>query len=279
MKKSKFGKLALIAGGIYAVKALADKKTEETALNNIFAGLPQNATPESAEIPFSPEEFKKWLDANPALKAALKGAAGEAGSNGSNGINGDQIQNFGGSLVQNGALELGNATGWVGTFAIGDIKENLQSLIFTGGSGLSPFFLLNSECLYKISFYYKNTALNYYNVGVLAYDENGTYLATASYNTGQPLTVQSNFTKQERFIGGSGVTGSLINPAAKKFRVSIGDNVSNVTINRFILEKVSLGEPVPSNLTYLPTGQEVYDTTTGDRGRYNGTAVDWYTMV
>lgn len=272
MKKSKFGKLALIAGSIYAVKALADKNKEETALNNIFAGLPQNAMPESAEIPFSPDQFKKWLDANPALKAALKGAAGEAGSNGSNGSNGvdgGTINNFRENPIVNLAFELGTKEGWTNNnFTLNQLIDGTVEATGTGYD-ISPQIKVDRNYLYKCSIEVKMAANNFsYNIRQLNFD--GSTIGWLLLSTINTFVADGTFKKIVCYT--SELSCEKISIAPECFG-SIG------TYKNLTFSKVSLGESVPSNLPYLPTGQEVYDTTTGDRGRYNGTAVDWYTMV
>lgn len=271
MKKNKLGKVLAIGAAAYAIKALADKNKEETALNNIFAGLKQNAQTDTSEIPFSPEEFKKWLDANPAIKAALKGAAGEAGADGSNGVDGNQILNFGGSLVN--SISGQTETLPSGLVASGDFLNGVKVLTIN-----SAFQVvvnnINFKKIYALDFFVKSTSNEL--IYIFSKDNDGNTIN--AFNGSNEVSVQT------------GINGSFV---AKRLYFSFpiitlpigfvnlyfNKSGSEFKINSATFKEVTLGEAVPSNLPYLPTGQEVYDTTTGDRGRYNGTAVDWYTMV
>lgn len=272
MKNRNLGKLALIAGGIYAVKAMADKSDEEKALNNMFAGLQQNATAENGEIPFSPNQFKKWIDANPALKAALRSSvtAEQVIQNINNNVyqlENVQFQNFGGSLITNLEKELLKNS----NVSIAGENQFLPTVLkLEGISNVSDLLLQpNPQRLYKCSFFILTNAVipNTY-IGFRVFN-NDSFLGYSCISSNIPIC--SELTYIERFVSNNVHKGN--------FSSFFIDTPNNVLLNSFCFTEVSLGEPVPDNLPYLPTGQMVYDTTTGEVGRYNGTTVDYFTMA
>lgn len=289
MKKGNLGKLALIAGGLYAVKALADKNKEETALNNIFAGLPQNATAESGEIPFSPDQFKKWIDANPALKAALRsGVTAEQVVNQINQnvyqLDNVEFERYSQSLILNGAIELENNDFWPDSIFPTDLFEGMPVLGFSNVGGYnSKRNWINTDYLHKVQVYIK-TENGAAGIFVLPYAKDGTTIVAKS-NSVVDTTVLTginnvNFEKKTAYFGGKGILASNLSPNAVKFRIGFSvSNGVNVYFSKLVVTKVDFGEPVPYNLPWLPAGQEVIDPTTGDRGNFDGTAVNWYTMA
>lgn len=282
MKKTNFGKLALIAGGIYAIKAMSDKSDEEKALNNMFAGLQQNATAENGEIPFSPDQFKRWIDANPALKAALRsGVTAEQVVNQINNntytLDNVQLNNFYNSLLANSTGELGNSTNW--TYCEYVLESNypvLKADNLSSSASNTTKVIVNVNRLYRVSGQFKSSS--------------GTYQITArsidfqnvSLNSSWSSQITSNgsYQSQTVYFGGVGLVGSTSFKTGVFYANFGARNNTNqyLFIKEFHVNEVSLGEPVPSNLPWLPTGQMVYDTTTWEVGIYNGTSVVWFAV-
>jgi hypothetical protein len=289
MKKGNLGKLALIGAGLYAAKVLTDKNEEEKTLNSLFAGLPQNAQTENGEIPFSPDQFKKWIDANPAIKAALRSGvtAEQVIQNINNNVyslDNVAFQNFGGSLLTNAALEKNDYLAFTESILVSEINEGYHSFsVASPNQAVSKDKInIRKDRLYTIELLYKSTANGSgYNFSVRKFSKLDASLGfTYLQAVGSNVTTTSTFLKYKGIFGGINETDGTSGLAALTAYVKpyIVPTSGLLTINQFVIREISLGEPVPSNFPYLPKGQMVYDTTTWEVGIYNGTAVVWFAV-
>ena len=276
MKKGNLGKLAIIGAGLYAAKVLTDKSDEEKALNNLFAGLPQTATAEIGEIPFSPDQFKKWLDANPSLKAALRSGvtAEQVIQNINNNVyqlDNVQLQSIRNSIIE--FLNVENGLLYPTTSFTSDIILGKQTISIDESITITlPKIDLGR--IYCIEGYFKtSTSQEIYIFAKGALGENVNAFNGINYKV-VATGINADYTRKRLYFSFSGTISEFKTLQLVIFKGTGTFKVSNLTFN-----EVSLGEAVPVNLPFLPKGQEVIDPTTGDRGILTNEIVDWYTMA
>ena len=216
----------------------------------------------------------------------FKGLKGDKGDAGSAGISGDMIQNYGGSLVKNGALELGTLEGWTGAI-MGDGFNQLASSVKTSDSAeCSSKFQVVLDQVYKIEYYVKNEGAGLTvesgGVGLDSFDSNGNKLNGSQRIfphglSNWSISNSTTFVKKVLYFGGLGTSGmnfssnpKFVSPFVFKIKGPF------ISVNGLIINKLSLGEAVPYTLPYLPTGQTVFDPATNKVGRFNGTDVNWF---
>lgn len=203
---------------------------------------------------------------------------GETGATGA-----PAAQNFGQSLITNGAAELGDISFWGNGTTLGDVFEGTDSLVLTYDATRhiynSTIVNIENRRLYKIHCFAKGTVsfgfylarLNKSLANII--QENTNFV----YALGSAMFSNANFEEKTIYFGGVADTIRTsfgLNAAKTKLSVyATGAGV--VTVNKLTLQQVPLCEPVPYNLAYLPNGQMVYDPTTGELGRFNGTSVVW----
>lgn len=204
---------------------------------------------------------------------------GERGAAGSHGASGDTVQNYGLSLLKNGALEEGAPNRWTGSgLAIAtDEFEGMKVLEATTGNNTS-YIWLRSDRLYKVEYFVKGTGNH--SVFVNLYKRDNTAAPKTDASTGAyfkfSAAMPSGLTKTIGYIGGVGTNAMNISSTAVKAKLSfLGHGSVVVSIAKLVLTEVGLGESVPYNLPFLPAGQHVHDPTTFAQGIYNGTAVVW----
>lgn len=206
-----------------------------------------------------------------------------AGPAGPAGLAGDTIQNYGDSLIRNGALELGNLQGWTGA-TLGDSANGLYGSIKTTSLVKSTYgFIPQYDCLYSVEFYVKNEGTVTAGGGIIMdeykADQSYTDVSLRIYSAGVTTWVASNsttFVKKKYFFGGLGtLTFNIKEGTTKLVPIVFKNEGTSISVNGLIIKQVSLGEPVPYTLPYLPTGQMVYDPSNYRIGIYNGSAVKW----
>ncbi|GAB3519523.1 hypothetical protein [Emticicia fontis] len=273
-------KTGLVLGGIgYALAELNKQKTP--TLQKSLAATQQSTLDTAAVV--------KAIQQNPDLLALVRGPQGPAGATGATGaagaagIAGDQYRTFAGSLVKNGAAELGTAEGWADG-VIGAVHEGMLSLDFivTASKNClnSNQFHIDNRRLIKITCSAKVSAGNY-GFYLKRLDKDGVAINQNSQANIFPLNTinysNTGWETKTAYFGGIATniqTAIGINTA--KAQVSLYLSAAGtLSISHLCVQHVSLGEPVPFNLAYLPQWQSVYDPTTGDTGIYNGTAVVW----
>lgn len=270
--------LGIIAGGAILAANMSKDPAETTPKTTNALGF--NADEETLE-----EAIKRVIKGDKDLIKLLKGdtgltgAPGLPGAPGSHGVNGDSVQNYGGSLIKNGALELSTLQSWSGTnIAIATDKFEGMPVLQGSNCNNSSFIYLRTDRLYEADFYVKGSGnlsifvTNYdlANVGAPKTDSNlGAYF---KYSMAMP----ANFTKTVGYIGGVGTNLANVSGTTVKAKVSfLGHGGVLVSIAKLVVREVDLGKPVPYNLPWLPSGQTVYDPTTSKLGLYNGTTVVW----
>lgn len=211
------------------------------------------------------DDLKQAILGDPVLKAALTGST---------------EQNYGGSLIKS-ALEKDVATGWTGTFTVGETYKGLKSFNVTGVA-TSPMFPFDKDFVLKVSFYMKVVS-GTPRVFFYSYDKDGN--AVLKSNGGlstflDPSGFTANAWKKHTLYFSNVGTGSneFAESPFLQFYLSSTTGSGNILYNRVVLEQVSTGEPVPFNLPFLPSGQMVFDPTDGSVGRYDGTTIQWFTM-
>jgi hypothetical protein len=212
-----------------------------------------------------------------------KGATGPSGPKGEDGLNAPAWSN---SIIKNLALEDFNLSGWgTGGLLLAETHEALPIVRLTRGA-TETYLAMNRQSyfdrriLYKISGNIKSDSSN---VAIAAFGLNAALQPVAKTNGiysafTADIPASSSFTYREMYIGGVGTHQRNLSPDALFIRLSVRIATSGtyVDVNSLKLTPVSLGEPVPANLPWLPTGQMVYDTVTGEVGRYNGTTVNYF---
>jgi hypothetical protein len=216
-----------------------------------------------------------------------------AGERGATGATGD-VRGFGGSLFTNSALENGNIDHLVPVAGVNlnttELLNTLPSLEIVTTSGVivvpsTQRALIDTSKLYKITFYAKvSTGTASVSVRLKCYNKSNVVLDKAFGDPNsayENFTVNTSFALKTSYLGGVG-TGSgsqkFFHPDTLKAVLYIVSNDASKTVyfNRIVVQEVSLGEPVPYTLQYLPTGQMVVDPTTSEVGYYNGTSVVWF---
>lgn len=208
---------------------------------------------------------------------------GERGAAGSHGASGDSVQNYGLSLIKNGALEEVGATPtprWTGTglAVAADLFEGMKVLEASAANNTS-YIWIRTDRLYKAEYFVKGASGNH-SCLLNLYKADNTAAPKTDASSGAYFKFNSalptNFTKTVGYIGGVGTNNMNVSAGTVKAKLSfLGHGGAVMSVAKLVVTEVSLGEPVPYNLAYLPTWQTVYDPTTGDIGVYNGTAVVW----
>jgi hypothetical protein len=204
------------------------------------------------------------------------------GSNGNDGLN---APNFGGSLLVNGAGEFNNLSGWPSTGEIIGIRKGFPIIRFSGiGNRLNNnSFLINTDRIYKINVDLKTVNNVSFFLQRLSIENNPISINNSSQAS--PIVFNTNnlenFTNRIIYfnVKDNGLRDLGVDTVKARLNIFLSSESSVIEFNRLIIKEVDLGESVPSNLPWLPTGQEVHDPTTGDRGRFNGTTIDWYQMI
>jgi hypothetical protein len=273
-------KTGLVLGGIgYALQELSKQKTPTAQKANTLTS--------GAKPTIDSDAVLKAIQQNPDLLGLVRGPQGPIGPTGATGaagaagVAGDQYRAFAGSLVKNGAAELGTAENWADA-VLGAVHEGLFSLDFVVTAAKSCLnsnaFHIDNRRLIKITCNAKTTAGNY-GFYLKRLDKDGVAINQNSQANIFPIntinyTNTAWETKVAYFGGISTSTHTAIGINTAKAQVSLFlSAASTLSISHLCVQHVSLGEPVPYNLPYLPQWQTVYDPTTGDLGIYNGTAV------
>jgi hypothetical protein len=216
----------------------------------------------------------KYSDFTPEQLAALK-------VKGADGLN---APNWGGSLLRNGAFEQLSTDNWEGVQPPIEVLRGLfvGKPVATNCINLTKFYLPKYR-LMKISANVKATGGNA-EFRIQLFDKNGAAtqnsLTTGSFN--YLLTMPSLFSNTEferkTFYFGGDKTNSFYSASdsAVSGQLKIQNTTGVASFNGLVVSHVDLGEPVPSNLPWKPEGQIVYDVTTGECGRFNGTTIVWF---
>lgn len=275
------GLLPLAAIGVLAYMAANNKTADELTQADVatlgFTGSGNSTV----------DEVIQAIKNSSSLRTILKGDKGDtgtAGATGAIGPTGESIQNFGYSLLRNGALEAGTLQHWVGdAITIGEVYEGLVSLLFTSAIAWhtqnDTVVDIDNRRLYKATCFAKTTSG--YRIFLRRMDKGATDIIQGGspwvYGIGSPSFTNTSFEKKVVYFGGidNTITASFGLTAAKTKLSVYANSAGTVTINKLSFELVPLAEPVPYNLAYLPDGQMVYDTTTGKIGRYNGSTIVW----
>ncbi|WP_337045447.1 hypothetical protein [Emticicia sp. 17c] len=285
MKKNPILGIGLLAGGglllSQMIKPPADDTDTSTSNALGFVG--------SEELSLE-ETIKKVIKGDRDLQRLLKGdigtpgAKGDTGATGPAGAAGATLQNFGSSLLVNGAGELGTNSNWGGTGTIlGDEYEGRDSVILTYDTSKHIYnttvFDIDPRRIYKVTGFAKTTA-NAFTFYMMRLNKNNENLIQGGSNFVYPMFSPNfnNVTFEEKtvYFGGIGSTNTSFGLSAAKSKLSVyTTGAAVVTVNKLRLNLVPLSEPVPYNLPYLPKNQVVYDPTTYALGMYNGTAVVW----
>jgi hypothetical protein len=202
------------------------------------------------------------------------------------GDSGDQIQNFGGSLVKNGALELGTLDNWTGsTNTIVEDSDGIAIRVGTdvGINLIQVRFIKNR--LYCISADVKSDQSVLLSLQL--FQKNGEVFlknfGSGSSTAGLPTGVLANYETKKFFYGGPSETGSTSFGSAYSFRLFLErqNGVTETFLKNVILQVVALSEPVPSNLEWYPDGQALFDPANPLRkGTYINSTVGifWHTQ-
>lgn len=278
---NKILKLAALAGLGYAgFSALSSSEKTETTKALGFNSVPQNETDFVALI-------KSTIKADKELQRLLTGptgsvgATGATGATGETGLSGNQMQNYGGSLLVNGALEFGNTTNFSSGVIEGFLNDFPVLKLSNNNTTHDQKILVEKDCLYKISFYAETQGgTGSSGVFINCFDRNDVFLPKPMVNLFPTNNTFSGiFSKKTCFFGGVNDSISSCFPVNTVFaQVLFGKSSehSNLYVNSFILTKVPIGEPVPHNLPFLPLNQTVLNNTTGKVGIFNGSTVDYY---
>lgn len=174
------------------------------------------------------------------------------------GESGNQIMNFGGSLLQNGALENGTTDGWPDCTIDGYL--NGLPILKASSAFLSDYKIKNrKDRILRLSAVAKVTS-GYYIIYLFRKDKDGNniqlggdgfvYSQSSSKNNTSYQKIEFLFYSNANNIYSFGDSDHL------KIYVYASDIIY---FNSLIVESVPLSEPVASDLTYLPYGQSVYD--------------------
>lgn len=254
--------LAVAAGGLYLANQTGSKANATDTKTLAFTG------DTFADEEALKDALVKVIKANNIeLRTLLRGNDGTKGDNGEKGdtgLNGIQVQNYGGSLLQNGALELGNLDFWaLQSVKVSNDYLGMDSLICQNVNINDTVVYLCSDRLYCLSGYFKK---NLTDGEVLAFISNRETLVTQSLPTLFSVS-ESNYTYKKGYL-----SSNISNAYHRRVRIGVKNCYSNSLIFRI----VDLGEAVPHNLPFLPLNQTVLNNTNGKVGIYNGTTVDYY---
>lgn len=271
-----------VLGGLALLAASAQKSDKS-------ADVPALSKQPSTNQTLDAQTLYDLLLSNPDLQKLLKGSQGLQGLQGIQGIPGvagDQYRTFTHSLAKNSGAELGTTDGWVDA-ALGAVHEGLDSLDFVTIASKSCLnsnqFHVDNRRLYKITCMAKVTTGNY-GFYLKRLDKAGVAINQNSQANIFPLnTINYSNTAWEpktAYFGGIATnTQTAIGINTAKAQISLYlSAAATLSISHLCVDVVSLGEPVPYNLAYLPTGQMVVDPTTSEVGYYNGSAVVWFAL-
>lgn len=278
----------LVAGGLVANEMLKPP-ADATKTTNTLGFTGNESDTEFAEKMLTAtkgnKELQRLLKGEQGLTGAT-GAAGATGATGTPGAAGDILHNYGGSLLKNGALELGDTQSWLnaGNIELPLVKvenSNVLRINATAGSKYCPNStkVFTKKAVLKLTFKYKSVgAASFFRTYFQDLDLAPVTPAVGSATyVDSTLSATTTYTSKTVYISGLSA-GSYFNDA-KTIKLAIFANTgADFYMYDLVAEFVSLGEPVPYNLPHLPTGQMVVDTTTGECGWYNGTAISWYAL-
>lgn len=201
-------------------------------------------------------------------------------------------QRFGGSLLTNGAFESGNLAKWEAAPVIeAEFHEGMPVASITRSVAYAKvthaeYILLRHDRLYKMEAVV-SCDTEYVALGLKIYDKDkvaqipNTMGSVAEIAAG--VSSATTLTKLSAIFGGAGsaVKNVKSDTVYGKFVVFGGATATGgkIKFSKFMVTEIPLGESVSYTYSGLPTGQEVHDPATGDRGRYNGSTIDWYTMA
>lgn len=223
------------------------------------------------------DDLKQAILGDPVLKAALTGQSGET------------FINYSNSIIKNGAFEYGFQD-WTNIVENGK-RDNLPVGKITKAAGGNKLAENTNKCFVNPNYLYKATfgstdfstikspcfliAKMYNNLNNMILRAN-----TDNYLYIKIFTGNGNYQKQTAYFGGIGNLGTNFTNDTAKITVGflIESNTTLIELNSLLIEKVDLGEAVPFNLPFLPSGQMVFDPTDGSVGRYDGTTIHWFTM-
>lgn len=279
--KSTLGKLALILGGAAVLDGVAGSGSRSAIAN------PSG----SSQTPLlTAKKLKELISSDEELQAVLRSMFPNTSVqdvvtniNNSFTLNGVSFSKYGNSILRNSAFEYG-LQGFEGQTNVNiDSKVDGYNIINVLGSATSSNKeLIDLNFLHVIEVFAKTDSTNS-NIGLKSFNDldvniNKTNGTTTTVSV--PLTTSADFVLNRHYVGNVGtLVSNLANGVVKVSLWLYKGNGTFLKIKKASVRPVSLGESVPSNLPWLPAGQEVKDPTTGDRGIYNGTTVDWYTMV
>lgn len=198
---------------------------------------------------------------------------------GGKGADGETIQNYSNSLLFNSGPDLQTNQFW-GLAQYDAETESIFTPITNTYYYHSKKIKISDDNLLRVKLEYKgdpSVLFDCYSFKNVLINESGKIAAYT--NGGNPLAIQNVFTKITLYFGGSGILVSNVNPNTFQLQLRIKGSSVVSYIRKVVIEKIQLGEPVPHNLPWLPTRQEVINETTGARGYWNGTAFKWYTMA
>lgn len=200
--------------------------------------------------------------------AGPQGEQGIQGVPGPKGLDGLNAPNWGSSLIRNSSITDGLANTL--DLAIIEIVDYHSVYSIAAGKTLGQILStceINKRKIYKVESAIKGTSAEIR----IAIGSSEGYLGAA---TGVLFGTRNNddlkdtigFYSFNQYSGK--INGNLM------FLKTTLEGVAEYS--RTIFKECELGEPVPSNLSWLPAGQMVYDVTTGEVGRYDGTTVVWF---
>lgn len=201
--------------------------------------------------------------------------AGERGAAGQVGPAGAIIQNYGGSLLKEGAFEYNSKGGWNAGVLEGMLNGLPVYKTNTANEVNTNVFAVNPKRLHRIIFNGKVDNGNL-SIAFLNYDVSMSGSLKTTNNTAGYLS-STTFSEKSFFVGGIGSLNFNFHADCSRVKAYIYNTSTGYAyLNALTIKEVGLGEPVPYNLSYLPTGQMVYDPTTGEAGIFNGTTVIWF---
>ncbi|MER0442899.1 hypothetical protein, partial [Emticicia sp. W12TSBA100-4] len=169
------------------------------------------------------------------------------------------------SILKNGALEFGNTLFW--NDIIIDNNRYLGRLsIKRATQGISIQNVntpISKQCLYRVNGFLKSAVTGSIVLKMFDHQSN-LVINTSGFNYVPVISIQitPNFTEFNAFLGGVGNTLINFSESAIFIRPQIFSNTDGeVLVNSFRITEVSLGEPVPYNIAWLPKGQTVFDPT------------------
>jgi hypothetical protein len=209
------------------------------------------------------------------------------------GAAGDQVQNFGGSLLQNGALETGTTQGW----SRGELNDQIEGLNILRipqidsasltTTNLSKRVYVRHDRLYKFEATFKlliGTISFRFNLKDILGDpeNNGRQVTPYSYSSGNGLGYSNtDFEKKEIYFGGRGNNEFCFGLNVSSIQLSILHQFNaGVELYGLVLTEVQNSTSVPSNLPWLPDGQAVFDVANPlKKGTFINTTVGivWHT--